>query len=270
MGASSKQLVRLLLAGAAAAGLSAGLLGPAQATLQLGADVSGTPNNCVDNDVTCDTNPAIGILQLANGPVVNGTIVTGEKAQSIGTPANPGVDLFSIGNLSVLNVTSPGASRTITSSISDTSFTAPAVSFHVTGSGTFQTLAPNSSIAGASLTYNWYIDPSNTQGAASSTDTPGILVNSFSFTPSNPFLDSFGFTDTRALAPLGITLTGPFSITMQAIYTLPAGTELLSRGEAITLAAIPEPSTWAMMGVGFALIGGVGLRRRRRAVAALD
>jgi hypothetical protein len=35
-------------------------------------------------------------------------------------------------------------------------------------------------------------------------------------------------------------------------------------GNVTTLAAVPEPSTWAMLGIGFAGLAGMGLTRRRR------
>jgi hypothetical protein len=263
MNSFSKRSVQLLLAGAAAGGLSVGLLGPAQATLQLAVDVTGpsstlpTVLTCIDN-ASCDTNPAVGTLELANGTLVNGTYVTGEVSKSTGTPANPGLDLLSVGNISVENTS--GFSRTLAPVISDTSFKSPGSRFDVTGSGSFV------GASGATLTYNWYIDPANAQGATTPTDTPGILVATYSFTANSNTLDSFSYSKEGTISGI----TGPFSMTLQAIYTLPSSGVLLSRGEAISVTNIPEPSTWAMMGVGFLLIGGVGLRSRRRAVAALD
>lgn len=81
--------VRLSLCGVAAAGALGFVSAPAHATLQVLADVNGTVASCVDN-AACDSNPAIGIIQVANS-LVNGVQVNGSIQTSTGTPANPGV-----------------------------------------------------------------------------------------------------------------------------------------------------------------------------------
>jgi hypothetical protein len=47
----------------------------------------------------------------------------------------------------------------------------------------------------------------------------------------------------------------------------PASSEHAFYGGNVVLASVPEPSTWAMMGIGFAGLGAVAVRRRRRQVA---
>ena len=61
------------------------------------------------------------------------------------------------------------------------------------------------------------------------------------------------------------SLTSPFSLTEQFTLALPAHGELLNRGQAIVLSSVPEPSTWAMMLIGFAGLGFAAFRGRRRA-----
>jgi Domain of unknown function (DUF4082)/PEP-CTERM motif len=46
-----------------------------------------------------------------------------------------------------------------------------------------------------------------------------------------------------------------------------AGAEHAFYGGNVVLSSIPEPSTWVMMGIGFAGLGAVAVRRRRRQVA---
>lgn len=241
---------RTLILGLTAVGTITGLISPAHATLQLAVDISGTPFDCVDN-AACDINPATGILELANGTNINGIVVTGEKSTSTGTPANPGTDILTIGNISVDNTS--GAARTITSTISDTFFSGPGSTFGTTGSGTFV------EAAGATVTYNWYIDPANAQGADTPTDTPGSLVETQTFKANGNLLDSFSFSENGAFV-----VHGPFSMTMEAVYTLPAGGILLSRGQAMTESAIPESATWTMLLLGFSGLGFAGYRKARQ------
>jgi hypothetical protein len=130
-----------------AAEAMAGLAVPAHATLQVIAtptwwrggtkcyrDVSGVTSLCVDN-AACDTNPAIGINQVANG-VLNGVAVNGSIQTSTGTPANPGPDILNTCSLSIINLT--GVTKTFTVVVSDTDFTGPVASWATSGSGTWQ------------------------------------------------------------------------------------------------------------------------------------
>ncbi|HEY1781227.1 MAG TPA: PEP-CTERM sorting domain-containing protein [Roseiarcus sp.] len=218
---------------------------PADAALQLAFDINGLPFACVDNGA-CDTNPALGILNIANS-VFAGVDVNGSIQVSTGTPANPGLDILSSSSLSIINTN--GVPVTGSAAISDTDFSWPVTSWQTSGSGTFV------KAAGASTTFNWYIDPTNTQGANTSTDTPGMLVTTFTH-PATSQADSFS---TDAIG--SVTLTSPFSMTEQFTLSLPPGAELLSRGQTIIL-GVPEPSTWAMGLLGFAFLGFTAYRRR--------
>jgi hypothetical protein len=234
-----------LVAGAAVAAV--GITSPAHAVLQLAFDINSIPFTCVDNNPACDTNPAVGTIQLANetfaGVQVNGSILS-----SIGTPANPGHDELSTSSLSIVNTN--GVPVTGNAAVSDTNFSAPVSFWETSGSGTFVNALP------ASTTFNWFVDSTNTQGAGTSTDTPGIMVDTFTHAAASA-ADSFSHNGS---APT--TLTAPFSLTEQFSLTLPAGGSLLSRGQTIIL-GVPEPSTWAMMFVGFAGLGFAAWRRGR-------
>ena len=236
-----------ILSGFAAVGAIAGLSVPAHATLQIIADVSGTVFACVDN-AACDLNSAVGTIQVANG-VRNGVQVNGSIQTSTGTPANPGPDILNTSSLSLINLT--GVTKTITVVVSDTDFTGPVASFATSGAGTWQ------EAVGSHITLNWYDDPENGQGADTPTDTPGIKIHTFS---SDATVIADSFNDNFA-GPASDT--GPFSMTEQAIFTLTPHGELLSRGQTEIKSAIPEPSTWAMMLLGFVGLGYVGFRKTR-------
>jgi hypothetical protein len=68
-----------------------------------------------------------------------------------------------------------------------------------------------------------------------------------------------------ALAP--VSVTSPFSVT--ELYQISSNGLSGAANDTIDVSGVPEPSTWAMLGIGFAVIGLVGFRkaRARRAVS---
>jgi hypothetical protein len=236
-----------LLSGLATAGLIAGASAPAHATLQVAVDVSGTTFFCADN-TACDTNPAVGVIQVANG-VINGVVVNGSIQTSTGTPANPGVASLNTSSLSIINTTA--LEKDITVAVGDTNFLGPVRSFEGAGSGTWQ------NAIGSTITLNWFDDPANVQGASTATDTPGNLIGTFSNTATS-LVDSFSH---NGLGP--VFDSGPFSMTEQAIFDLNPFGQLINRGQAEIKLAIPETSTWAMMLLGLCGLGYAGFRRTR-------
>ena len=242
-----------LLSGLAAAGLFGGLSAPAHAVLQIAADINGVGFSCVDN-AACDTNPTIGVLQTANG-TFNGVQVNTSIQTSTGTPANPGVNSLNSSSLSIINTTA--TAKTVVFAIGDTDFLGPVSAFATAGDGTWQ-LAN-----GSSATLNWYDDPLNGQGADTATDTPGNLIDTFS-TAAVGLVDSFHHNGSGLVSD-----TGPFSMTEQGTFTLTPFGQLVNTGMAEEkLSAVPEPSTWAMMLLGFAGLGFVGYHRAREQRAA--
>jgi len=240
--------VRLSLCGVATAGLLGFIPAPAQATLQVFADVSGSVFACVDN-AACDSNLAVGIIQTANG-TLNGVQINGSIQTSTGTPANSGIDTLNTSSLSIINTT--GTTKIVTVVVSDTDFTGPVVSFLTAGSGVWQ------SAIGSSITMKWFDDPANRQGADNPTDTPGNVIDSFTHL-ATLFVDSFAHNGIGAISDPGL-----FSMTEQAVFTLTPFAQLVNRGQTeVKVTAVPEPSTWAMLLLGFVGLGYAGFRKAR-------
>jgi len=198
------------MAGTAAAALLIGVP-QTQATLLIAGQIGATTFSCVDNNPACDLNLTTGTLQLAN-QTINGVQINGSIQTSTGTPANPGMDILNASSLSLINTAT--SSRTIAVTVGDTDFAGPIDKFFTSGSGTWQTAN------GSTITLNWYNDPNNNQGAETTTDTPGNLIDTFTDVANGP-ADSFAHNGSGPISDLG-----PFSMTLQATGTLAAGGQL--------------------------------------------
>jgi hypothetical protein len=138
--------------------------------------------------------------------------------------------------------------------VSDTGFAAPVKLVSTSGSGTWE------GTIGSSLTLKWFADLLNGQGAGLGLATPGAQVDTDSSTSAgNP--DAFAISTTTVPFITGL----PFSMTEYASIALKAGGELngFSMSEVAT-PAVPEPSTWTLMGLGFASIGLAGFYKKRQ------
>jgi hypothetical protein len=233
--------MKVLLALSAAA---LALASPAQATLQIALQVGGDSFFCADN-TSCDTNPAVGTVQIAD-QVIDGIDVHGSIQASV-HGAQP---VLSTSSLSVTNTT--GSALVATVAVSDTNFAPFTGNFATSANGEWI------GVAGATANGGFFIDPANAQGAINAFSVPGSMIDSFSAT-SGALTLAFAHNGETFMA-----LDSPFSMTEQAIFVLPAGEELLNRGQAIVgTAAVPEPSTWALLASGFGLVGLLGMKRRR-------
>jgi hypothetical protein len=253
----------LHLAAAAAVGPMLALASPAHAGLQFFLEVTpGSPASIdcpgAGSPSPCDYNGAGTSMTLNPAPfTLNGVIKSGELITATGVPGAPGVDSLSSSSLAVINTTN--TMKTVKVVISDTNYTAPVSNVEMSGSGTFQ------ATIGSTLTFEWFADPLDTQGADPTGNTPGTLLHTFNVTATGQ-VQSFSTNFTTAFSALA-----PFSMTEEAIYTVRPFGELLSRGTNMVAETVPEPSSWVMMVLGFAGLGFAGYHRSSRTkIAVID
>jgi hypothetical protein len=229
---------RLILAAALAA-----LAAPADARLQLSISDGSSTFTCFDGELSCDVSGG------ANNLLTIDTTLDGFFVQLTLTQSSFG--LHNQLQLSSSNIENNGLTEgSLTLLASDTGFLNPAASIRESASLTF-----NSNVGAGLSTLKFWADPADVQGA-NPLNTPGALLDTVSGAAvTDP--DSFsGSHDTAFL------LSAPFSMTEGATLDLIRGGSITGFNQSME-SSVPEPKTWVLSLVGFALLGAVGLKRAR-------
>jgi hypothetical protein len=232
-------LHKLLLATA----LTGALIAPASATLQIAANIGPDTFFCADGQA-CDSSGTSNLI-ITDNTILDGILFSSSSASS----ASGATDFLNASNLLITNTNAVPVDITIT--VSNTNFTAPVSVFASADSGVWQ----GSALSTASM--KWFIDSANAQGADNAFDTPGVLVDTDFATSAGPV---FAFSRNNPL--IASAQSSPFSMTEQLTLHLGAGESIVNRGQTIIGSAIPEPSTWAMLGLGTLFLALVARRRQ--------
>lgn len=231
---------RFLLAAVALAALASA----AEARLQLSIGVGGSTFTCFDGQLGCDVSGGANNL-LVIDQTIGGAFVQLALTQSTFGPHN---EL----QLSSSNIENLGATPvTVTLLASDTGFTAPVTFINNSGSLTF-----NANVGAPDSTLRFWADVLDTQGANPS-NTPGSLLESVS---GHALTDPDSFAGSRVAA---FDALGPFSMTEGASLVLRSGGSITGFNQAME-SGVPEPSTWAMLLLGFGLFGIMGARKAHK------
>jgi hypothetical protein len=221
-------------------------IAPAHAELQLSISADGSTFTCADGELACDLSGAAHNL-LTVDTTVGGAFV--QLTLTISTFGK--LNTLSLSSADIINET--GAPIDIKLLASDTGFVAPASFINESASLTFA-----DAVGSGASTLKFWADPADAQGA-NPTNTPGALLFTATGVPLiNP--DSFEGTHTSPFAAIA-----PFSMTEGGSLNLIAGGSVTGFNEEMQT-GVPEPSTWAMILIGGAMLafGQVSRKRGRR------
>jgi hypothetical protein len=236
-----------------AAGLGFAALPHADAHLMWAITAGGASACAVDQDAfACshgvqisDSDSRAGFLQieaLLGDFLVDDSLLVSFR----GPPTPPSVNLVGGNTFSYSNLGS--ASTTAKVAVSDTGYTGAAIAATLASGEWVNT-------TGSTMTMTWYIDPANAQGATNPDDRPGILIDSFTDSITDPCA-CFDYSG----APRAVSLAGPFSMTAALNLTVTAEGALEHVTDAAATLFAPEPATLALFGFALAALG---LTRRR-------
>lgn len=231
-----------------AAGLALVGIAPAYATLQLSADINGTPFFCADQ-TACDLNLTPGILNVGTvtqaGVTIFGTFQTQQIASGTGDINRLDTTSFNVVNNNATTVP-------ITIAIGGTDFSGPVASYTASGTTNF------SLAQGSDFNLKFYGDTANNQGADTPNDLPGTQLATTGLTSVTQQSQAFSFNNTGAFVDPDL-----FSMTLWAMTDLAAHGTLTNRTQSIVATqVISEPSSLALLGA--ALISATLVLRRRR------
>jgi len=204
-----------------------------------------------------DSDPTLGDLLLAPGTVSGSFTVTGSFHQSQPLTGGPNDAHLISGASTVLNTS--GAAHLQTIVISDV-FTSPTgnVNRRDVVSGVFTQVG--GSFAGSSITVHQYVD----SGSSTHFGATGIDYNPVTnFVPTS---GTPGYGSLNANFSSIVGLTAPFTERIVFDLTLANGVQLNSRSNEIQVSvpAVPEPASFALVLTGLPVLGLAALRRGRR------
>jgi hypothetical protein len=233
---------------AAALIIAAGLT-PAHARLQLSISANGSTFTCFDGQLSCDVSGG------ANNLLTIDQTIGGAFAQiTLATSSFGAVNELTLSSANIINES--GAPIDIKLLASDTGFVPPVSFIKNSASLTF-----NDAVGSPASTEQFWADAAGAQGA-NPNNTPGALLATVTGTPlTNP--DSFSGSLTKPFDALA-----PFSMTEGASLNLITGGSVTGFSQNMQSGVVPEPSTWALMLIGFAALVGLAARRRSTATAA--
>ena len=215
---------------------------PAAARLQLSIAVGGSTFTCFDGQLSCDQSGGANNLLIVD-QTVNGAFVQLALTQSqFGKPDELQLSTSNIENLTAAPIT-------VTLTASDTSFTAPIKAINNSASLTF-----NSNVGAPDSTLTFFADTANGQGAPGA---PGTLLESVS---GHAVTDPDSFSGSRITA---FAADAPFSMTESASLVLRADGSITGFNQSMESTAIPEPSTWAMLAIGFGFMAWGAMTRKK-------
>lgn len=229
----------------AAAFLAALGVSSAHARLQISIGANGATFSCFDGEAGCDLSGGANDVLLINTSVGGAFVQIAVTQSTFGIP-----DILQLSSSSIVNQS--GAPITIKLIASDTGFTPPIEAIKESASLTF-----NQAVGSSASTLQFWADAANAQGA-NPNNTPGTLLDTVTGVPTTD-PDSFAGTATSPFAALA-----PFSMTEGASLNLVAGGSVTGFSQSAQSTPIPEPSTWAMLGIGLGVLGLLGWRRNSR------
>jgi hypothetical protein len=242
------------LVAASAAALLASV--PAHAGLNVAFQSGASTFHCADGQISCDLTSGTPNQILLGITTIGAFTVEGNFSASIfGHP-----NRLSDSNLTITNTS--GSTATLVFSVGDTNFVPSTKFVNMSGSGTF-----NSDIGGSGE-LSFHADLANGQGGilgpGGVPTTPGVplfIKNSGPITT-----DPFAFSGNED--GVSFAAGAPFSMTLDYSLTLLPGASVVGL-ESSMVTGVPEPSTWAMVLAGFALIAGMGLVRKKKGPIAI-
>lgn len=111
------------------------------------------------------------------------------------------------------------------------------------------------SLGGANLSGSFFADNSDSLNGTSESVT-GVDIGNFA---------SGGLTGPHSFSFNGFgidSVTGPYGLAESLTLTLQPGAQI--GVQSISMDAVPEPKTWALMGIGFAVMAFIGFKRSRK------